>query len=469
MKSILKILYLFIAVTLFSPILLLSQLSVPPIFSDHMVLQQESMVSIWGMATPESKVILKGNWPKAKLTIKSDDKGKWRANIPSPAAGGPYQLTIKNEESELLFQDILFGEVWLCSGQSNMNWSVKKTLTGEKAIAAGEHPQIRVFTVERSLEDAPVKHFSGNWEKASQETVPEFTAVGYYFALQLQEKLNVPVGIIHSSWGGSAVEAWIPPSRLVQLPVFTSDTSAYLSMRTEKRDQTSPSLLFNGMLYPLIPFDIKGVLWYQGEANVGHAQLYQKLFPLMVRSWRETWNIGDFPFYYVQIAPFQYPKREESAAAELREAQWKNQKIRNAGMVVTMDAGDPTNIHPKDKMTVAKRLANMALGDTYNVNDISFQSPSYIFMKKEGDAIRLYFEHTYGSLKSVGESLTDFEIAGEDKVYKPAKAIIEGETVLVSHPDIPEPAMVRYGWENAASPTLMNAADLPASSFRTQN
>lgn len=468
MKSFWKKLSLFCGIQLLFVSLVFSQLSLPPVFSDHMILQQESTVRIWGKAAPDTKVLLKGSWPKGKYTVKSDTTGKWVATFESPSAGGPYQLNIKNEDEELLFQDIMFGEVWLCSGQSNMNWSVKKTDHAEEAIPQANFPEIRMFKVERAMADAPSKEFNGEWELTTPETVGEFTAVGYYYALELHKKLGVPVGIIHSSWGGSSVGAWIPPSRLVQLTEFTSDSSEYRRIRTKKRNQTSPSLLFNGMIYPLVPLEIKGVLWYQGEANVGYPDLYKKLFKLMIRSWRETWNIGDFPFYYVQIAPFDYPNKKEYDAALLREAQWESQKIRNADMVVTMDLGNPKDIHPRTKLPVAKRLANLALGDTYNVPDLKYNSPSYIFMKTEGAAIRLYFDHTYGALKSNSETLSDFEIAGEDKVFKPATAIIEGETVLVSHPDIAEPKMVRYAWDNGDTSTLLNAADLPSSSFRTQ-
>ncbi|MGK9368656.1 sialate O-acetylesterase [Melioribacter sp. Ez-97] len=647
-------------------------LKMPSIFSDNMVLQQNSKVAVWGLSNPGAEITVKASWNEsAKAT--ADQNGKWIAHLKTPSAGGPYLLSVTDGKSEMEFKNVLIGEVWLCSGQSNMEmplegWPPTDTVAHSKeVIANATNKNIRFFTVTRAISEKPEFDCVGHWEESNPESAAKFSATAYFFGKKLYEELNVPVGLIHSSWGGTPVEAWtgakyistvdeykdiveklkdarkeidrlkawlaekptvdinsiksptpwkgldlndsecakpdfddsawktmdLPvkwesteignfdgvvwfrknatikdewvnkelilelgpiddmdvtyvngvklggyeeggywqtdriyriPAELVKdknimiavrvidtqggggiwgssekMKIRPADSNESISLAGAwkylpvaeyyggklylfdvknaeyyKRPKLSveyssftPTLLFNGMIAPLIPYGIKGAIWYQGESNAGNPELYKTLFPLMIKNWREEWGLGDFPFYYVQIAPYNYGPNVESQ--KLREAQLMTLSVPNTGMAVTLDIGNPNNIHPANKKDVGERLARWALAKNYG-KKIEFSGPIYKSMKIEGNKIILTFDYTDGGLviKEInGEN--NFLIAGKDKVFKKAKVEIKDDKLIVYSDSVEKPAAVRYCWDNISEGTLFNKAGLPASSFRTDN
>ena len=474
----------------------------PSVISSNMVLQQKSKVAIWGWADPGEKVSISTSWKKTARATTGKD-GKWLAKIQTPKAGGPYTVAIKGNNT-ITLENVLIGEVWVCSGQSNMQWSLNKTDDAEKYIAAANFPKMRLFYVTRTVAGEPQEDCEGNWAECSPETVARFSAVAYYFGRKLYEELDVPIGLIHSSWGGTPAEAWTRKEYLEKDAVLTPilerhklkienlpNAKKWFPKRYEKwqqqaeeakakgkrvprapekpteRNQRDPSSLYNGMIAPLIPYGIKGAIWYQGEANVIRSWQYRKLFPTMITNWRKDWKQGNFPFYYVQLAPFNYG--EERPSEELREAQFMTLSLTNTGMAVTMDIGDPKDIHPKNKLDVGKRLALWALAKDYGKKKLVYSGPLYKSKKIERDKIRLSFNHVGSGLISTGGELTHFTIAGSDKEFVDAKAIIDGKTIVVSSDAVKKPVAARFGWSNAAEPNLFNKEGLPASSFRTDD
>ena len=631
-----------------------ADVKLPAIFGDHMVLQQKKSVPVWGWAEPGEAIKVKGDWQWFAASTKADADGRWDVKIRTPKAGGPHTLTITGT-NEIVLNDVLMGEVWVCSGQSNMEYTMR-WLGDErnlKAVAESANPKIRLFKVAHEIATAPKQDGEGNWKLCEPETVIDFSAVGYYFGKELNDALDVPIGLISTNWGGTPSEAWtrrevlesfgqfteklnylkdpvkvgaemkanfqqamvnwekelekldegtregwqkpelddtdwtemeqpqkwsqsdtelknldgivwfrrttnLPPSwakhdlemhlgpiddsdtvwvngvhigsttrswdtpRVYTIPAsvlkvgkntiavrviddqgdggFCSDNPEAMRIgpigadvkacatlaKTWKYkishqdhipaapqfalriDQNSPTTLYNGMIAPLIPFRIAGAIWYQGEANRYGPILYRELFPAMITNWRQDWGQGKFPFYFVQIAPFEYNDSLSSGA--LREAQMMTlDTLDNVGMAVTMDIGEEKNIHPKNKADVGDRLARWALAKTYKQKKIVYSGPLYDSMQAEGDAIRLSFDYVDGGLMAKGGPLTDFVIAGEDKVFVKANAVIDGKTIVVSSPAVKNPAAVRYGWSEWCQPNLFNAAGLPASSFRTDD
>lgn len=643
---------------------------VAPLIQDHMVLQQQTLVNLWGRASSGASIQVEASWG-ASAQAQSDEQGNWQIQIASPEAGGPFTLTFKADEQEEIIEDVYVGEVWLASGQSNMEMPLlgfppsDSILNSEDEIAIADFPQIRMFTVKRNLSFSPLDSCEGTWEVCSPQTAQEFSATAYFFARRLYQQLQVPIGIIHSSWGGTPAESWTsqeyvtqvvgfekvkedieaaiplidefnnkiasldkisldakePAKKYVDLDLkdkafakadyddtqwaemdlptlwdqeylvgfdgavwfrkefeFPSDLypesfkvflgkiddmdAVYfngvkiggleemgfyatereynlpenamrdgknvlavrvldtgggggmygdqkLAIRKAGKDVVdlsgawkyypqaifrnnsfylfeedglnyatlerpplnlhahTPSVLYNAMLHPLIPYTIKGAIWYQGESNVGRAEQYQSLFPSMIKSWRAAWGQGDFPFYYVQIAPFNYGEREPGLVAELREAQLLTLKEVNTGMVVTMDIGNPKNIHPANKQDVGQRLALWALAKDYGKTEVVYSGPIYKSLEiKENKAI-ISFDYTGGGLLMKGNKLTHFEIAGEDGAFYPAEAKIENNQVVVMANQVKVPKAVRYGWAKAAEPNLFNQEGLPASPFRT--
>jgi len=478
-----------------------ADVKLPGVISDNMVLQQKCNVPIWGWAEAGEKIAVSTSWKKSAKTTAGKD-GKWKLKLKTPKAGGPYDITITGNNTVEL-ENVLIGEVWVCSGQSNMQWSMTRTENAAKDIAAAEKPNIRLFTVERVIAEEPKDDCNGNWSACSPETVAEFSAVGYFFGKSLHDELDIPIGLISTNWGGTLAEAWTRKEILEKdkdfLPILErhermvanfpeaqkkyeksiknwkrkadkakaeGKKSPRKPRKPSKRHQNSPSSLYNAMIAPVIPYGIKGAIWYQGESNVGRAYQYRKLFPAMIKNWRKDWRQGDFPFYYVQLAPYKY--REGNSSEELREAQRLTLSLKNTGMAVTMDIATVNNIHPPNKLDVGKRLALWALAKDYGKKDIVYSGPLYKSMRKQGDKIRLYFKYTgSGLVTRDGKELTDFTIAGEDKNFVPAKATIDGKTVIVSSEAVKKPVAVRYGWSNTAEPNLANKEGLPASSFRT--
>lgn len=621
----------------------LADVTCATIFGDHMVLQRETEVAVWGWADAGEHVTVQGSWSEeARVTVTGSD-GRWSVRVATPGAGGPHTLSVKGA-NELTFQDVLIGEVWVCSGQSNMEWPVRASDNPEAEIAAANHPSLRIFDVARAISMTPVEDVQGRWAAASPATIPDFSAVAYYFGREVQAVLDIPVGLIGSNWGGTLAEAWTSREGLADYDEFApmidqiderlgagtadslseeqaewwakieaSDAGAkdeWMSLGLDTGDWakvTLPGLfedfgqgefdgcmwyrrsvdvpagwagknlvmelgpvddmdltylngelvastreagkhamgrsysipaarvragaanliticvvdtggggavglntemvlrpeagegrvalsgawlaragspisdfgafphgnwfhanyvtaLYNGMIAPIVPFGIRGALWYQGESNRGRAAQYRRVFPGMITDWRDKWGIGDFSFYFVQLAPFHYGG-DTGQLAELREAQMMTLDLPNTGMAVTMDTGNLKDIHPRNKLDVGRRLALWALAKDYGM-DLVHSGPLYRSMVVVGDTARLHFDHAAGL--GVGEGgLASFLVAGEDRVFHPGLARIDGETLLVGSDAVARPVAVRYCWGTDDEGTLINGAGLPASSFRT--
>jgi sialate O-acetylesterase len=643
----------------------------PSVISSGMVLQRDTEVALWGKATPGQTVKIVTSWGVRSKT-KSDSKGCWQFKIKTGHAGGPYELAFQTPDTSVTLNNILLGEVWICSGQSNMEmpllgWPPNDTIQNSaREIANANFPQIRLFSVPRKVAMERSFNCVGNWSECSPESVAGFSATAYFFGKKIHQELGVPVGLIHTSWGGTPAEAWTSSEFLKDFPAYATiadslkvakvqydsmmvwmktmemtridekdntfyqhidlkgqeiistdfdDSSwpvmpvpafweysvlpefdgivwlrksfevpqafenkeltlhlgpiddmdvAYLNGKkigeilqpgfwkksrdykipagivksgnnvltvcvidqmgggglygpedislsiankgkslTLKGDwkympvaeimgnemylfsaektyaakpkmsfpvgQNTPTTLFNAMINPLVPFTIKGAIWYQGEANVGRGFEYRTLFPALIKSWRNEWKQGDFPFYYVQIAPWEYGDEPKSAAAEVREAQLMTLSTPNTGMVVTMDIGNPVNIHPCYKEEVGNRLALWALAKNYDYDTLTYSGPLFNSILTDGNKIIVSFNYTNGGLVARGGDLTYFEVAGEDQVYYPAKAQIVDQTVVVTSEQVSNPVAVRYGWSATAEPNLFNGAGLPASPFRSDN
>jgi len=647
-----------------------SEFSLPSIISSGMVLQRNTQVNLFGKASPGENIGVVTSWGFRK-TVKAGNDGKWLVPITTGDAGGPYQVAFQTKDTNVTLINVMIGEVWVCSGQSNMEmpligWPPNDTvMNSARTIASSENPQIRMFTVVKNIATEPLSDCSGEWVESNPETAVSFSATAYFFGKKLHEELNVPVGLIHTSWGGTPAESWTPEKFLKevrgyenisdslriaflqndslirwvktlpgdnidinnrsfiekikninltyagagfvdtswneisvpslwegnQLPGFDGavwmrcsfDLPAKMAgknlklslgpiddmdmtfMNGEKIGETmepgnwkedrnydvpsstlnegknvlavcvfdfqggggiygdqditlstargekitlqgnwkylpiaeirggffhyysdekpysarpvistpvndhTPICLYNGMIHPIISYTIKGAIWYQGESNVGRGYEYRTLFPAMINGWREAWNQGNFPFYYVQIAPWDYGEDVPSSSAEIREAQLLSLNVPNTGMVVTTDIGNPVNIHPANKEEVGRRLALWALAKDYGMNSLVYSGPLYDSIAISGGSIRVYFTHAEGGLVNKGGPLTWFEIAGEDQQYYPAKATIDGETVIVNSDKVKEPVAVRFGWNMIAEPNLFNKAGLPASPFRSDN
>ncbi|MBZ4191357.1 sialate O-acetylesterase [Niabella beijingensis] len=619
-----------------------AQLKLPALFADSMVLQRNTSAPVWGWAAPGQKVEVSGSWSDKVIRAVAGNDGKWMLRLPTPGAGGPYTLRIK-AGTEKRLQGVLIGEVWICSGQSNMEmpvegWTTDPVRNSAQEIAAANYPAIRLFTVEKDIAYAPREDVKGTWSACSPASVRTFSATAYFFGKELYNKLKVPVGLIHTSWGGTVAEAWTSEAGLrtmgdfnkelgtidsirenraaiveqdrrndlkwqqavnddgaayttadgtgwktMKLPVFWEDAGlpdidgvvwfkhrvmiprewAGKALRLDlgpiddrdvmyfngvavdsttqgftwaaerhysipgklvkagdnmitvkiiddggsggmygKAEQmvlypaggvaasgiklngewqyklaavkpkpllntwpNQPSVLYNAMIAPLVPFAIKGAIWYQGESNVGRAKQYTTLFPLMIGDWRRKWDQGNFPFYFVQIAPFKY-WGETTQAAELRDAQRRTLSLSpHTGMAVTLDIGNTDNIHPSDKPEVGKRLALWALGETYKMNGTVYSGPLYKNFEVKEHKVVVSFTHTDSGLKAGSGALEGFELQGADGLWKPATAVVEGNTVVVSSDAVLNPIGVRYAFYAASAGTLFNGSGLPASSF----
>ena len=461
--------YLSMLLFIFSASVLFSQTRLPALFGDNMVLQQQELVSIWGTDDPQIKISVLGSWGK-KAMATADDNGHWKLKLQTPVAGGPYSVIIKGSK-EVLLKNVLIGEVWLCAGQSNMEMPVKGNVNqpiigSNETILNSLNDKIRFLNTPRSVSLTPLYDVKGEWKASSPSTTGNFSAAAYYFAKKLQAVLGVPVGIIQTAWGASTIESWMDKQTL----------SAFMNkIMPEKLPDSlpnrTPTIMYNSILHPYIGYSIKGVLWYQGESNRENADEYVSLFTSMIGSWRTQWKQGDFPFYFVQIAPFEPGKIN---AAFLREAQLRTmQSVKNTGMAVTMDIGDRTVIHPPQKEQVGTRLAYWALAKDYHFQGIAFSGPVFRDMQKtvNGKMI-LNFDYAEQGLTSFGKPLTDFEIAGEDKIFYPAEAMIHKDksgSLIVWNDIVKNPVSVRYAFKNWAEGCLFNTQGLPASSFRTDN
>ncbi len=426
------------------------------LFSNGAVLQQGMKVPVWGTAKDGEKVTVRCQEQEASTTAKD---GKWKVELAPLKAGGPFEMTIAGDNT-IKLSDILVGEVWIASGQSNMQWSVKQSDDPQNTVNNSANPQIHLITVPRRATPEPQADIDAKWEKCGPETIGEFSAVAYFFGRDLEKQLKVPVGLISTNYGGTPAEAWTSHAGL------EADSSLKtLAASPATTGPNSPGGLYNAMIHPLIPYAIRGAIWYQGESNAGRAYEYRTLFPTMIKDWRAKWGEGDFPFLLVQLAPFLKIDFEpqDSAWAELRDAQlMSTQTLPGVGMAVITDVGDESDIHPRWKAPVGNRLSLAARALAYG-EKIPYSGPEYSQQQVDGDKIVLSFKHADGGLVAKGGVLQGFTIAGADKKFVNARAEIQGDKIVVSSPAVKQPVAVRYGWSNYPLVNLWNGAGLPAS------
>lgn len=474
------------------------------LFQDGLVLQRGKPVPVWGTASPGERVIVE--FAGHEIETVADDSGRWVAELPAlEASSSPAELVIRSSDDTITLKDVLVGEVWLCSGQSNMAWTVKQSGDAEAEIAAGNHPLIRHFKVALVPSVEPAEAVKGEWQATSPETVADFSAVAYYFARELQSELGVPIGLINSSWGGTPVESWMSPEGLAADPhgsavaarwqaalaAYPEAMQRYETARAEwekERDAAAaagqeftkraprrpegeggrmhPSSLYHGMISPLLPYGLRGVIWYQGEANASRFAEYRTLFPNMITQWRKDFGQGDVPFYFVQLANLERPAdTTDTQWAFQREAQAEALKLPNTGQAVIIDVGDPTDIHPMDKQSVGKRLALLALENDY-ARDVSSEAPIFASASAEDGAMRATFSGE-GGLKLVNAPGKSFEVAGEDRTFHPAEATLDGNVLVVKSAAVSQPVAVRYAWSNNPAATLFSETGLPVAPFRS--
>jgi sialate O-acetylesterase len=481
------------------------EVRLPRILSSHMVLQRDQPIHIWGWSEPNEKVSAMLNG--ASQSTAGDNLGRWSLYLPPQSAGGPFQLTVTGT-NEIKLDDILIGDVWFASGQSNMEMPLEgfrdsaAVKNSAQEISQANQPQIRLLLIPRKASSFPVTDFDAgqSWTTCSPEMAAKFSAVAYFFGRDIEASEHVPIGLIDSTWGGTPAEAWLSLDALSSdaslMPVFAawarmSDEQAEsaLSGAAEKREDAAarnanqplpkhdwhpdpqswdPSWLFNGMVAPFTGYPIKGVIWYQGESNsrLDRAAMYGRVFPALIADWRKHWHEGDFPFLFVQISSFTSNATEDWAA--IREAQRRSLSVANSAMAVSIDVGDPDNVHPADKQSVGARLALAARALAY-LENIEYSGPLFRQASTEPGAIRVRFDHVANGLIARGGPLEGFQIAGDDRRFVTADARIDGSSVIVSSPQVQKPKYVRYGWKNAPVANLYNTANLPASPFTSED
>jgi sialate O-acetylesterase len=485
------------------PPLATCEVRVPGILSSHMVFQRERPIHIWGWSAPGEKVSVTLNG--TSRDVAGDNEGNWSVFLPPEAAGGPYQLTVASS-NKIVMDDVLIGDVWFASGQSNMEMPLKGFGEGSPVkdsadtIAHADQPQIRLLQIPRKAADHPLRNADASWKTCTPATAAEFSAVAYFFGRDLAAREHVPVGLIDATWGGTPAEAWLSLDAIAAdaalMPVFATrakmmqaQSEAAAILAKEKAEDLAakqagkappkhswrpdpeswgPAALFNGMVSPVVSYAIKGVIWYQGESNSRRtfAPMYAKLFPALIADWRAQWHAGNFPFLFVQISSFKSSPTEMWPI--IREAQRRSLSVTNTAMAVTMDIGDPDNVHPADKQTVGARLALAARALAYGEN-VEYSGPIFRQATPENDAMRVWFDHDANGLAAKGGDLQGFELAGDDAHFVSATARIDGKTVLVSSADVAQPRYVRYGWANAPAVNLSNSQGLPASPFTSED
>ncbi len=490
-----------------------AEVRLPKVFSSHMVLQREMPLVIWGWAQPGETVNVELATEKQQTT--ANDKGEWKVTVPAMKAGGPYTLTVTGSNT-VRFDDVMLGEVWLCSGQSNMEMGIGMVQHGKEEIAAANNPGIRLLMVPNRWTPEPQNDMAGTWKLCNPQTIAEdgwggFSATAYFFGRELHKKLGVTIGLIDSTWGGTRIESWTPPEGFGLVPALKHDheqlqiadphtqvhqqrldkvlkeTEQWLGSARQAltaqtnvppmptypaellppHDLQNPTALYNGMIYPLHPFTIRGAIWYQGESNSGEGMLYADRMKALIEGWRQVWGEGDFPFYFVQIAPYTYGSKPE-VIGEFWEAQTAAQSVKNSGMAVINDIGNLKDIHPANKQEVGRRLALWALAKTYGEKNLVYSGPAFKEMNVEDNKLRLTFDHVDGGLKSRdGKPLTWFEVIdANDGGFVKADATIDGSSIVLSAPSVNHPVAMRFAWSMLAEPNLMNAEGLPAGAFR---
>ncbi|MBN2712399.1 MAG: 9-O-acetylesterase, partial [Planctomycetes bacterium] len=490
-----------------------ADVKVAAIFGSNMVLQRDADIPVWGWAEPGENICIQLGSGEEQKTVAGKD-GSWKVVLPKQNGSEPVKLVVKGN-NEVVFTDILLGEVWLCSGQSNMEFTVNRSNNFEEEAKAANYPTIRHIKIPKRPAALPEKDVAGTWEVCSPETVGKFTACGYFMARKLQQELKVPVGLINSSWGGTRIEPWTPPVGFEGVPalkgiydrVLLADpgtkehkeklgayagevrewlgkTDAFLKdgagevsplspypsellpITTGKSPHQQPTALYNGMIHGFVPLPIRGAIWYQGESNHGEGMMYKEKMKALVGGWRKLWG-NDFPFYFVQIAPYSYGNEPATVVPIFWEAQEAaSVEIPNCGMVVTNDVGNIKDIHPRNKQAVGLRLALLALKNTYGMKDILASGPKMKEMKVEGDKIRVVFDNAEGLTTRDGKAPDWFEIIGKGTGYVKADVVIDGDAVILSSPEVKEACAMRFAWSKLAEPNLINKAGIPAGAFR---
>jgi len=447
------------------------KIRLPAIISNNMVLQQRSVVPLWGKAGPACEISVQTSWNGQRYTVRSDADGRWQVKVRTPKAGGPYTITFTDGDS-IVLGNILIGEVWVCSGQSNMDKPLRGALNqpilnSNDIIMHAHDSQLRLFHIKKQVSSVPLDNCDGSWQLSSPESASTFSAVGFQFAKKMQEILKVPVGIIQASWGGTPIKGWMDGKSLqpfTQIKVPGAKSEAKIS----SQDATC---LFNAMIHPIAGYGIKGFIWYQGEWDRRDPYLYKDLMVAMVKGWREVWRNDSLPFYYVQIAPYDYKSSMPDSVPLLRQAQGDAAiAIPHSGMVVSMDVGNEYSIHPPDKSIIAKRLLYWALGDTYHWKAIAYESPTLQSFKIDDSVVTVLFDHADNGLTSFDQKITGYELAGKDKTFYPAEAKISGKgKVILQSKSVPHPVAVRYLFKDWAKGNLYNIAGLPVAPFRTDH
>lgn len=442
--------------------MMFADVRLPAIIGDHMVLQQKSQVRLWGWSDPGEMVRVKAGWKNDWDSVRASGNGRWEVTLWTPVAGGPYNLLFKGN-NEIQLKDVLIGEVWVLGGQSNMEWANGWIKQGLEEAPNATNGSIRFFHIPKTTSDFPQDDVKARWVVCNPEDMKKFSAIGYFFAKQLHGATGFPMGMISSNWGGTPAETWTPSDIIM--------TDSALKAAALKRPpnagwSTEPAKCYNAMIWPISKFRIAGTLWYQGESNVGAPHLYKALFTGMIGAWRRAWGY-DFPFYYVQIAPFAGYGDNNVNGALLRESQSQSLSTPRTGMVVIHDLVDNVkDIHPVNKKDVATRLGNMALDQVYGKPSGPYRSPSFKNMEIEGDKIRVRFNNAENGLISKGGEPTGFYIAGDDEKFVPATAKIEGNQVVVSGKSVKNPKHVRFGFTNTDMPNLFSKEGIPVDIFR---
>jgi len=451
-----------------------ADVTLPSLFGDHMVLQRSVATAVYGQAASgESITVTIANH---KATVVADSDGHFIVHLDLSHDLGPAELIIQGA-NRIVLSDVLIGDVWLCSGQSNMEFPLHSARNGPTEVAKAEHPQIRLFLVQKATASQPQDQVHGQWQVCSPESATDFSAVGYFFAREINNQTKVPIGLIGSYWGGTPAEAWTSAEAVTGNPALAS----LATTQPTNEPATNPAhpypqrtaILYNAMIHPLLSFAIKGVIWYQGESNAGRAFQYRSLFPILIQDWRARWNEGNFPFYFVQLASFVAHKEVPGAEpfsdwAELREAQLRTLSLPNTGMAVAIDVGEPHDIHPKNKQEVGRRLALIALARDYG-QDIEDSGPISKSFTPDGGGIIIHFVHAGGLHPAAGKQILGFELAGSDQKWQPAVATVQGASIRLISAAVPSPVAARYGWGDDPICNLVNSAGLPASSFRTDD
>ncbi len=440
-----------------------AQLRLPAVIASNMVLQQNDSVALWGWAGPGEKIFVTTGWDNRRDSVVTSNGAKWKLKVKTPVAGGPFTINLAGRNKTIALQNVMIGEVWVCSGQSNMEWSYnngEKDTRTELATAATNN--IHFFHIPKTTADAPQDDTRGEWVVCDSNTLKSFSAVGYFFGKKLQQQLNVPVGLINTSWGGTPAEVWTPEELVANDAVLKTASD---KLKPSQGWPNLPGLTYNAMIAPLISYNIAGAIWYQGESNSTTNDTYNRLFTAMINAWRVAWK-KDFPFYYVQIAPNKYGNN--NIGALLQEAQTKTMAYPNVGMVVITDLIDSvTNIHPSHKREVGNRLANWALAETYHRSGINYKSPQYKSVVVKKGSMALSFDNAPNGMMIKEKAATGFYISGANENWLPAEGKIEKGQLIIWNKTIKEPVYIRYGFGNTLVGNVFSAEGLPVIPFRT--